>query len=229
MPIFRLKNDGVFPDPRQAEESGILAIGGELNTVTLLNAYANGVFPWYNPDEVRIWWCPDPRYVIFPSKIKVSDSMRRILKSGKFKVTMDTCFHRVINACRYTDRKNEDGTWITDEFIDAYTEMYHLGLCHSVEVWEGDELVGGLYGMSLGNCFFGESMFSKVSNASKVGLIMLAQALETRGFAFIDCQIPTPHLESMGAEPLPREEFLRILQLNLSLDTFIGRWNEWEL
>lgn len=201
--------DDNFPDPSLADENGLLAVGGSLTPETLVKAYQLGAFPWFNEDEPVLWWCPDPRLVLFPKEVKVSKSMKQVLKRGDFSFSIDTSFEEVILACRET--RLDDGTWISPEITEAYTALYHLGLAHSVEVWQNDALVGGLYGVQLGKVFYGESMFSKVSNASKAALIYWClHCLET-GIELIDCQQSTTHLQSMGAREISRNEFLTCL------------------
>jgi leucyl/phenylalanyl-tRNA---protein transferase len=198
--------DHEFPHPSLADENGLLAIGGDLSPETLVAAYQLGIFPWFNEDEPILWWSPDPRLVLYPKEIKVSKSMKQVLKRGDFSFSIDTCFEEVIAACR--DTRSEEGTWISPEITDAYTSLHHLGLAHSIEVWQHDVLVGGLYGVQLGKVFFGESMFSKVSNASKAGLIYWCLHCLQSGIELIDCQQSTAHLKSMGAREISREEFL---------------------
>lgn len=215
MPIYRLTEDIVFPHPSLANEDGILAVGGDLSPERLLLAYSNGIFPWYSEDEPIIWWSPDPRFILYPKDIKISHSMKKLLKKQAFTVTFDTCFREVISNC--ASLRMEDGTWITDEMIAAYTRLHELGFAHSVETWYEDKLVGGLYGIALGKCFFGESMFSTMPNASKTALITLSDKLLKKGFLFIDCQVYTKHLESLGAVKIPRSEFLEMLEKGLDM------------
>lgn len=209
--IFRLDKRIVFPNPSLAEEDGLLAVGGDLSTDRLLMAYHNGIFPWYNDDTPILWYSPHERFVLFPDELKISKSMRQVLKSRCFSVTYDKNFAEVIDACSKVDRKGQDGTWITTDMKEAYIRMHNEGHAHSVEVWEDEKLVGGLYGVQVDNVFCGESMFSKVSNASKVALISLCN---TGNYKLIDCQVYTEHLESMGARMITREEYLEILQNN---------------
>ncbi|HFC00520.1 MAG TPA: leucyl/phenylalanyl-tRNA--protein transferase, partial [Phaeodactylibacter sp.] len=178
MPVFRLTDELLFPPPELANEDGILAIGGDLSPQRLVLAYSMGLFPWFNPGEPILWWSPDPRFVLFPKKLKVSKSMRPYFNQKKFRVTYNTCFETIMRNCQQQYRKRQAGTWITDEMIVSYTKLNESGIAHSVEVWQGDELVGGLYGIALGKIFFGESMFAKVSNASKFGFITLVRKLE---------------------------------------------------
>jgi leucyl/phenylalanyl-tRNA--protein transferase len=207
--IFRLDDRLLFPDPALAEEDGLLAAGGDLSVERLLMAYRNGIFPWYNEHTPILWYSPHERFVLFPGELKISKSMKQVLRSGKFRVTHDTCFEEVIVACSAAKRKGQDGTWITDEMKEAYVRLHDEGYAHSVEVWEEGQLVGGLYGVEMGKVFCGESMFSTVSNASKAALIGLCQSGK---YGLIDCQVHTEHLESMGARMISREEYMHILQ-----------------
>ncbi|MCB0428881.1 MAG: leucyl/phenylalanyl-tRNA--protein transferase, partial [Flavobacteriales bacterium] len=200
-----------FPPVEMADEDGFLAWGGDLGRDRLLQAYRSGIFPWFNPGEPILWWAPDPRFVLFPDELKVSDSMRRLLQKAPWRVTLDNCFADVIRACKKVKRAGQKGTWITDEMEAAYTQLHREGWAHSVEVWEEEELIGGLYGVSLGNMFFGESMFALRSNASKYGFITLVAVLKEKGFTLIDCQVPTEHLASLGARPIARKEFMGLL------------------
>ncbi len=224
MPIFRLpENELVFPDPHLSED-GLLAVGGDLSAGRLILAYNSGIFPWYNPGEPILWWSPDPRFVLFPEDLKVSKSMRPYFNQSKFTITFDQHFQDVMTNCQATKRKGQGGTWITEEMIDGYCRLHQLGYAHSVEVWKGKDLVGGLYGIGLGKVFFGESMFAKVSNASKFGFISLVRKLRQKGFILIDCQQETKHLGSLGAKGISREEFLSYLAKNADSDSLIGNW-----
>lgn len=209
--IFRLDKRIIFPAPSLAEEDGLLAVGGDLSTDRLLLAYQNGIFPWYNDDTPILWYSPHERFVLFPDELKISKSMRQVLRSGRFSITYDQSFAEVIDACSTVNRKDQPGTWITADMKNAYIRLHKEGHAHSVEVWEDDKLVGGLYGVQVGKVFCGESMFSKVSNASKVALISLCNANEYR---LIDCQVYTEHLESLGARMISREEYLGMLRNN---------------
>ena len=208
--IFRLDKRVIFPEPSLAEEDGLLAVGGDLSTDRLLLAYHNGIFPWYNDDTPILWYSPHERFVLFPDELKIAKSMRQILRSGRFTVTYDQNFADVINACSTINRKDQPGTWIIADMKEAYNRLHKEGYAHSVEVWEDEKLVGGLYGVQVGEVFCGESMFSKVSNASKVALISLCGA----NYKLIDCQVYTEHLESLGAKMISRKEYLAILQNN---------------
>ena len=226
MAIYWLDDDDLmFPHPDYADPDGVLAVGGDLSPKRLLTAYQNGIFPWYNEGEPIIWWSPDPRFVLYPQNLKVSKSMRKVLRDQKFKITYDQQFELVIDNCGAVNRKNQEGgTWITDDMKNAYIELHKAGFAHSVEVWENDVLVGGLYGIILGKCFSGESMFAKVSNASKAGFITLVKRLEKLGFDMIDCQTHSNHLESLGGENLSREDFMKYLHQNAQKPTSRGNF-----
>ncbi len=210
--IVFLSDRLVFPDVDQANEEGLLAVGGDLSPERLLLAYQNGIFPWFNEDSLILWWSPDPRMVLFPENIKVSKSMRKVLRDQKFRFTVNTCFEAVMKHCSTVKRKNQEGTWITKEMRNAYVRLHELGFAKSYEVWEGDILVGGLYGVDLGTVFCGESMFSLKTNASKFAFIKLAEELKEKNYKLIDCQLYTEHLASLGAEEIPRKEFIKLLQ-----------------
>lgn len=228
MPYFLIpKNEVIFPHPSLADKSGILGIGGDLSPARILLAYHFGIFPWFNEDEPIVWWCPDPRFVLFPTKVYISKSMRPYLNGGKFRVSYDQCFEQVIGHCKSIKRESQDGTWITAEMEAAYIRMHELGYAHSVEVWNEDKLVGGLYGMNLGKCFFGESMFALESNASKFGFIKLCQALDKKGYTLIDCQQATPHLRRLGGQFISRIKFLDILKENRRNETIFSNWEEY--
>ncbi len=212
MPVFRLIEQLAFPPPDLAEPDGLLAVGGDLSVPRLLLAYSMGIFPWFNEGDPILWWSPDPRCVIEPDRVHISGSLAKVLRQGRFAVTFDRAFSRVIEACAEVRTARGEGTWITEEMREAYVRLHELGFAHSVECWEGDSLAGGLYGVALGRCFFGESMFHRRPNASKVALVTLAQKLAERGFELIDGQLPTPHLESLGARRVRREEFLERLR-----------------
>ncbi|QEM13850.1 leucyl/phenylalanyl-tRNA--protein transferase [Mucilaginibacter rubeus] len=210
--IFRLDERLIFPKPDLAEPDGLLAVGGDLSTERLLLAYQNGIFPWYSDDTPILWYSPHERFVLYPHELKVSKSMRQVLRSGKLRVTVDTCFNDVITACSTAPREGQDGTWIVPDMIAAYNRLHLEGYAHSVEVWQNDELVGGLYGVHVGDVFCGESMFSRVSNASKTALIHLCH---TGLYKLVDCQVHTGHLESMGARMISREQYMDVLLNNL--------------
>lgn len=208
-----------FPHPYTADEDGFLCIGGDLHPTRLLTAYQFGIFPWYNEDQPILWWFTSPRMVLYPSELKVSKSMRNILNREEYSVTYDADFPQVMHNCKQIFRPGQGGTWISPDMMDAYIELHDMGYAHSIEVWEGDEMVGGLYGIIIGKIFYGESMFAKKSNASKVGFIHLVRRLETLGFEIIDCQQETPHLTSLGARLIDRETFMRHLQKNALEDS----------
>lgn len=226
MSYYFVTEELYFPPIAQADEHGILAFGGDLSPERLILAYQSGIFPWFSENEPIIWWSPDPRFVLFPQKLKVSKSMRPIFNKKEFEVSFDTNFKAVIEACQQVKRKGQSGTWITDEMLKAYCELHRLGLAHSVEVWKEGDLVGGLYGIALGRSFFGESMFSKINNASKVGFITLVRKLQELDFDIIDCQVHTKHLESLGAEFIARDRFLDILNSSIKKQILRGNWKD---
>ncbi len=212
--MFLLSNDLVFPPVEMADEDGLLAIGGDLSTKRLLLAYQQGIFPWYSEQDPICWWCPNPRFVLFPDELKISRSMKRVLRSGPFGFTTNTAFAEVIRNCRTISRKDQDGTWISAEVQNAYIRLHELGYAQSAEAWNNNELVGGIYGVRLGNIFFGESMFSRQTNASKFALARYVEQLKQEGVVLIDCQVYTLHLESLGARMIPRKDFMRLLAEN---------------
>ncbi|WP_273568298.1 leucyl/phenylalanyl-tRNA--protein transferase [Maribacter halichondriae] len=211
-PLFFLTSELCFPPVEKANTEGLLAVGGDLSPERLLLAYQSGIFPWFNEDALILWWSPNPRMVLFPKKIKISKSMWKVLRSNQFRLTKNSCFEKVIEQCAAMPRLGQDGTWITPEMKKAYISLHEKGYAKSYEVWENDQLVGGLYGLDLGHVFCGESMFSKVSNASKFAFIQLAQELKNKNYDLIDCQIYTDHLASLGAEEMPRANFIEILK-----------------
>lgn len=227
MAIFEINPNIIeFPDPKYTDASGILAVGGDLRPDRLLLAYQMGIFPWFNEDEPPLWWCPDPRMVLYPDQLKVSKSMRSTLRKNPFKVTADQNFEAVIQHCGAVPRPGQNGTWITQEIIDGYCELHRMGFAHSIEVWDqNNALTGGLYGVSIGHIFFGESMFSLAPNASKYGFIQLVDALKKQNFELIDCQVYTDHLASLGAEEITRESFLSEISLNHPFETIRGSWS----
>lgn len=210
--MIYLTKELFFPPVSEADEEGILAIGGDLSSERLKLAYKSGIFPWFNDGEPILWWSPDPRMVLFFDELVISKSMRNILNRNMFKVTFNKNFKEVISNCQQIKRDGQNGTWISDEMIDAYCKLNEEGIAKSVEVWQDDALVGGLYGMDLGNIFCGESMFSKVSNASKTAFIALALYLQKENYQLLDCQVYNPHLESLGCREIDREEFMSILK-----------------
>lgn len=224
MPVYRLSNEIAFPPPELAREDGLLAVGGDLGVERLLLAYAMGIFPWYGEDDPILWWSPDPRMILLPHEFKASKRLQRVVRKGAFRISLDEAFDQVIAACATTPRQGQDGTWITDEMQAAYCALHQAGYAHSVESWQDGQLVGGLYGVSLGSCFLGESMFSHVSDASKVALSALVNQLRKWQFTLIDCQIRTEHLSSLGAHEVDRSEFLRLLDQGVHAD---GRQGEW--
>lgn len=209
--MYLLNKDLYFPPLETAGEDGLLAIGGDLSTERLLLAYRSGIFPWFNEDEPIYWWSPDPRFVLYPAELKVSSSMKTVLQNGKFRFTTNRAFEQVIQNCKTVSRHGQDGTWISPAMQQAYTTLHQLGYAHSAETWQDGEMVGGLYGIRLGDLFFGESMFSLKPNASKFAFINYTRQLQKENVQLIDCQLHTNHLESLGARMIPRELFAQIL------------------
>jgi len=207
--MYYLTQNIEFPNVTEANDDGLLAIGGDLSTERLILAYKSGIFPWFTNDEPILWWTPDPRFVLFPEKLKVSKSMARILRNSSFMVTINKDFNSVIKNCSKIKRDGQPGTWITENMIKAYTKLHEMGYAKSVEVWENDRLVAGFYGIDLGNVFCGESMFTKVNNASKTGFMSFVQ---NTSYKLIDCQVYTRHFDSLGAEDIPRDVFLENLK-----------------
>ncbi len=227
MPIYFLGDDPeAFPPPEKADRSGLLAVGGDLTPERLLSAYARGIFPWYSAGQPILWHSPNPRFVLEPDKLHVGKSLRKTLKAGTYEVRYDTAFADVITACGQVPRPGQDGTWITGEMRDAYVELHRLGFAHSVEAWADGELKGGLYGVSLGAAFFGESMFARAPDASKVAFSTAVERFKGWGFHFIDCQVETEHLARFGAEHWPRRRFLDALATALREPTRRGPWTE---
>lgn len=215
----------LFPSPDSASEEGLVAVGGEITTRRVLSAYRQGIFPWYSEDQPVLWWSPEPRSILYPEQIKISRSFKKTLRRNKLRITADTAFNDVIKACAGPRKQSPSGdTWITDEMMLTYNRLHQLGYCHSIEVWDEEELVGGLYGLSLGSAFFGESMFSHQTNASKLALVYLARFSESSGINFIDCQLPTDHLASMGAVNISRDEYLKILEMALKHQDHTKYW-----
>jgi leucyl/phenylalanyl-tRNA--protein transferase len=212
-PIFLIQNDQPFPPVKLALEqpNGLLAAGGDLSPERLLGAYRHGIFPWFNEDDPILWWSPDPRMVLFPAEFKISRTLRKTLRNGNYEVRTDTAFEQVMRACA-APRNGQAGTWILEDMIAAYCELHRMGYAHSVETWMDGELVGGLYGMAIGSMFYGESMFCRRTDASKIAIAHLARQLERHGFGMIDCQMNTPHLASLGAREIPRDEFIERLR-----------------
>jgi len=224
MPIFRLVDEPIFPPPDYADPSGLLAVGGDLSSERLLEAYRLGIFPWYSDDQPILWWSPDPRLTLDLKDFKISRSLGKTLRKGLFNVTFDRAFEEVIRACASVPRETQSGTWITAEMQEAYINLHGLGYAHSVESWLGAKLAGGLYGVSLGKAFFGESMFHLKSDASKVALATLVAKLKSWDFHFIDSQMTTDHMLNLGAKELSRRVFLKRLQSALRHPTKRGRW-----
>ena len=225
MPVFRLPDQIIFPEPELSREDGLLAVGGDLSIERLILAYRMGIFPWYANGDPILWWSPDPRLVLYPNALHVSRSLMKTLNQGRFVVTLDQDFSQVIAACAGAPRDKQPGTWITIEMMDAYCRLHESGFAHSVEVWKQGELAGGLYGVSLGKCFFGESMFARQDNASKVGLVTLVHLLQKWSFSLIDCQVTTQHLVQLGAREIPRKQFMAELKLALKSPTQKGKWD----
>lgn len=214
-----------FPSPRFAGKDGLLAIGGALSAKRLLLAYRMGIFPWFSDDQPILWWSPDPRLVLYPDEIKISKSLKKVIKKKIFHLTMDTAFEEVINACAHVPRADDQGTWIVKDMIDAYCRLHESGFAHSVEAWYKGKLAGGLYGISLGKSFFGESMFTYMSNASKVAFVSLVDYLRRLSFDMVDCQIATAHLIRFGAIEISRDRFLNELEQSLDAPTRRGKWS----
>lgn len=224
MPVYILSDKPDFPSPESAEEGGLLAIGGDLSRERLLTAYSIGIFHWYSDGLPVLWWSPDPRLLLIPEDLKISRSLKKAIKKNIFEVTMDRAFKEIIMGCATARRRNGKGTWITSDIVDAYIDLYEAGYAHSIESWYRGELAGGLYGVSIGGAFFGESMFTEVSNASKVALLKLSEQLRAWGFRFIDCQVTSGHLLKLGAREFPRPAFLRMLRDALKMPDRRGRW-----
>lgn len=216
MPLHALNSRLWFPPVTEALDDGLLAMGGDVSVERLLLAYRSGIFPWYDDSSIPLWWSPDPRFVLEPDELKVSKSMAQVIRKGHFNFRTNSNFPAVIRSCKSLQRKGQDGTWITDELEAAFIKLHEMGFAHSAETWHNGELVGGLYGIRMGTFFFGESMFSKESNASKFAFIQYVQQLKKEGVTLIDCQVHTDHLESLGAKMIPRKQFIQKIQsLNL--------------
>lgn len=224
MTLYRLGPQPAFPDPREAEPDGLLAVGGDLSAQRLVAAYASGIFPWYSKDTPILWWSPPERALILPGDEHFSRRTLRALRSSPFEIHVDTAFAEVVDACAQSPRPGQNGTWITGEMREAYVALHHLGLAHSFEAWREGELMGGLYGVSLGAAFFGESMFSKADYASRAAFQALCRCAWDWGFHFIDGQVPNPNLADLGARVLDREDFLQRLEAALALPTRQGTW-----
>ena len=224
MPVFQLTDKLIFPPAELAEKNGLLAIGGDLSPERLLLAYCSGIFPWYSEGDPFLWWSPSPRLVIFPAEFKIPKRLSRLVRQGKYTVTINRAFRQVITSCATTNKRRGKGTWITSEMVEAYCTLHDLGFALSVECWHDDELVGGLYGISLGSVFFGESMFSRQTNSSKIGLVHLMKKLQESNFACIDCQMKTEHLMQFGAREIPGKEFQKLLAKSMSSSMQTGKW-----
>ena len=224
MPVFQLTNKLIFPSVELAEDNGLLAVGGDLSPERLLLAYRSGIFPWYSEGDPLLWWSPSPRLIIFPAEFKVPRRLARLVLQKKYSVTMDRAFRQVITACAGTDKRQEKGTWITDDMLEAYCLLHDMGYAHSVECWLDDELAGGLYGISLGGIFFGESMFSIQPNSSKIALVSLIKKLQEWNFDCIDCQMKTEHLMQFGAQEIPGNHFRKLLDKSIAHPDQRGKW-----
>ncbi len=228
-PIPRLGYDHIFPDPKEAMEEGLLAYGGDLNPDRVLTAYRKGIFPWFNPGDPILWWSPNPRALLFPKQFKCSRSLRRTLRNKPHDIYFDRNFEAVIRHCSTVPREDQDGSWITKEMINTYLLLHQRGFAHSVEIYMDNQLVGGLYGVSIGSAFFGESMFTLRRDASKMAFYYLCEFAKIHGFDYIDCQMPTPHLESLGAVAVERDDFLDLLEISNFKRSVLGDWQEaWE-
>ena len=227
--IYQLDNDYPgFPDPEESEPDGLIAIGGDLSPERLINAYCCGIFPWYDEAEPILWWSLDPRMVLYPDEFRYSKSLKRVVHSNKYEVRIDTSFEQTMRSCGVVDRtaQGQSGTWITEEMVQAYVELHRMGIAHSFETYYEDHLVGGLYGVSLGPFFFGESMFHTMTDASKVAFVRLVEFSKNHHFKLIDAQQETRHLASLGARPIPRSEYLPMLNQINSSNTLFGNWSQ---
>ena len=224
MPIYQLDERIVFPPPSHADPSGVLCIGGDLRPERILLGYATGIFPWPHPGLPLLWHSPDPRFVLFPDELHVPRSLRKVLRRGELEVRLDTAFEEVIRGCARVPRPGQTGTWLIPEMVDAYMKLHELGFAHSFEAWRGEDLVGGLYGVSLGAFFCGESMYADVPDASKVAFVTLVEQLVAWGFHFVDCQVETPHLARFGGRDIPRAQYLSLLREALKVPTRRSRW-----
>ena len=225
--ITEIGTPHIFPDARKGSNEGLLAYGGDLNPNRLLTAYRNGIFPWYSPADPILWWSPNPRLVLYPNEFKESKSLRRVVNNRGFKIKFDSNFEAVIEYCKRVPRAGQEGTWLTAKMKKAYIELHHMGFAHSIETYFDGRLVGGLYGISMGKAFFGESMFALMPDASKVALRYLSKIFIDRGFDFIDCQVETSHLIRLGARLIDRDDFLDELEIALDKPSSIGSWSDW--
>ena len=217
----------IFPDAREGSDEGLLAYGGDLNPNRLLTAYRKGIFPWFSKNDPVLWWSPNPRLVLYPDEFRRTKSLKRVIRNKGFEIKFDTNFKAVIDYCSTVPREGQDGTWLTDEMKDAYIELHSMGFAHSIESYLDGDLVGGFYGVAIGKAFFGESMFALVPNASKVALSYLSNIFVEKCYDFIDCQVETPHLMSLGARLISRDDFLDQLEVALSKPSDIGSWSDW--
>jgi len=224
MPVYQLTDTLIFPPAELAEKDGLLAIGGDLSPERLLLAYGTGIFPWFSEGDPILWWSPSPRLIIFPDEFKIPKRLSRLIRRKKFSVTLDKAFRQVISACATLDERKEKGTWITGDMIEAYCRLHDMGYAHSVECWQDDKLAGGLYGISLGRVFFGESMFSRQPDSSKIALVSLVKKITAWDFDLIDCQMKTAHLMQFGAREIPGPEFQKLLAKSMSYPTQKGKW-----
>ncbi len=224
MPVFLLSDRIAFPPPHLARGDGLLAVGGDLSQDRLLLAYKMGIFPWYSESEPILWWSPDPRLILYPNDIKVSKTLQKVIQKDIFHITIDQAFNQVITSCARIRLQKNEGTWIDEDMVKAYCSLHESGFAHSVEAWYEGKLAGGLYGVSLGRCFFGESMFTRISNASNVAFVFLTEYLKKLSFDIIDCQVSTEHLINFGAREIPRNDFLKQLEKAFRFPTKRGRW-----
>jgi len=225
--IPQLRREHIFPSARDASEEGLLAFGGDLNPNRILKAYREGIFPWYSPEDPILWWSPNPRLLLFPKEFKTSKSFRRVLRNKGFVVKFDHAFEEVITYCGDVPREGQEGSWLTKEMKEAYIELHNMGYAHSIETYYEGKLVGGLYGIAIGRGFFGESMFSLMSDASKVSLHALSNLCVEKSYDFIDCQVETPHLIKWGAKQVERDDFLDLLEKTINKETDFGSWRTW--
>ncbi len=224
MPVYRIPEQHLFPHPELAEAGGLLGVGGDLDPDRLLQAYSMGIFPWYSEGQPILWFSPDPRFILHPRDLRIQRSLRKRIRRGDYRITLDEAFEQVIESCQTTERPGQSGTWITEEMREAYIQLYKRGFAHSVEAWDGDELVGGLYGVSLGSLFSGESMFARKPDASKVAFVWLVEQLRDWKFKLIDCQVFTQHLERFGALNVPRSRYLAQLPDLIGAASTPGPW-----